>query len=113
MAFQVNNDLSIVYKPLKSGEYTITPFEINKKWKISAYASDSNFYSSLNADIFRVFYPENHKYFGNVVNISSSLYERTFTTQSLDPKILWYWLDNKFYDEYNVDKIPADRKSVV
>ena len=108
MAFQVNNDLSIVYKPLKSGEYTITPFEINKKWKISAYASDSNFYSSLNADIFRVFYPENHKYFGNVVNISSSLYERTFTTQSLDPKILWYWLDNKFYDEYNVDKIPAE-----
>jgi hypothetical protein len=57
--------------------------------------------------VYRAFYPENHKYFGNVANISSSLYERVFTTQSLDPKILWYYLDHNYYTEYKSEKQPS------
>ena len=59
-------------------------------------------------NVFRYYYPENHKYFGNVVNISSSLYQNTYTSQSLDPKLLWYYLDHNYYRDYRTDKNPAD-----
>jgi hypothetical protein len=108
MAFQINNEISLVYKPLKSGDYTITPFEINKRWKFDSTSINNSFYENDKISIYRAFYPENHKYFGNVVNISSSLYQRVFTTQSIDPKLLWYWVDNMFYNDYSKDKLSLE-----
>ena len=67
--------------------------------------------SNLDAEkinVFRYFYPENDKYFGNILNISSSLYQNTYTLQPLDPKLLWYYLDHNYYRDYRKDKNPAD-----
>lgn len=68
-------------------------------------------YSNIDSNIinvFRYFYPENEKYFGNILNISSSLYENTYTNQPLDPKLIWYYLDHNYYRDYRKDKNPAD-----
>lgn len=107
MAFQNKNNISFTHKKLKGGDYTIRPFKANKLWNISSYNPEVEYFGNYNIKIYRAFYPENHKYFGNVANISSSLYERVFTTQSLDPKILWYYLDHNFYTEYSNKKVPS------
>lgn len=107
MSFQRANNLSFTHKKLKGGEYTIRPFQTNKLWNISSYNPEVEYFGNYNIQIYRAFYPENHKYFGNVANISSSLYERVFTTQSLDPKILWYYLDHNFYTEHSNKKLPS------
>lgn len=107
MSFQAGNNLSFTHKKLKAGEFTIRPFEINKLWKISTNNAEEYHFEKYGIKVYRAYYPENHKYFGNVANISSSLYERVFTTQSLDPKILWYYLDHNFYTEYKSEKIPS------
>jgi hypothetical protein len=107
MSFQSGNNLSYTHKKLKAGEFTIRPFEINKLWKISTDNSEQYHYEKYDIKVYRAYYPENHKYFGNVANISSSLYERVFTTQSLDPKILWYYLDHNYYTEYRNEKLPS------
>jgi hypothetical protein len=107
MSFQSGNNLSYTHKKLKAGEFTIRPFEINKLWKISTNNPEEYYYEKYGIKVYRAYYPENHKYFGNVANISSSLYERVFTTQSLDPKILWYYLDHNYYTEYSNDKLPS------
>lgn len=51
--------------------------------------------------IFRFYYPENDKYFGNILNISSSLYSNTFDYQMIDPKLIWYYIDHNFYKDYS------------
>lgn len=108
MSFQDGNSVSLIWKKLKKGEYTVRPFEVYKLWKISSDALDEKvFYRTYDIDVYRVYYPENQKYFGGVANISSSLYERVFQTQSLDPKILWYYLDHNFYTEYSKEKTPT------
>ena len=58
-------------------------------------------------NVFRFYYPENEKYFGNVINISSSLYENTYTLQPLDPKLIWYYLDHNYYRDYRNDRTPT------
>lgn len=108
MSFQFGNNLSIAWKKLKGGDYTVKTFEANKLWKIETVSSSIYFHKNYDINIYRALYPENHKYFGNVANISSSLYERVFTTQSIDPKILWYYLDHNFYTEYKNQKDPLD-----
>jgi hypothetical protein len=68
-------------------------------------------YSNIDSNIinvFRYYYPENEKYFGNVLNVSSSLYQNTYTNQPLDPKLIWYYLDHNYYRDYRIDKNPAD-----
>jgi hypothetical protein len=107
MAFQGQNNLVFTHKKLKAGDYTIRPFEVNKLWNISSIEPEVEYYKNFGINVYRAFYPENHKYFGNVANISSSLYERVFTTQSLDPKILWYYLDHNYYTEYDKNKQPS------
>ena len=107
MAFQGQNNLIFTHKKLKAGDYTIRPFEVNKLWNISSIIPESEYYQKFGINVYRAFYPENHKYFGNVANISSSLYERIFTTQSLDPKMLWYYLDHNYYTEYKNTKQPS------
>ena len=107
MLSQYRNSLSFTHKRLKAGDYTIRPFQVNKLWKISSVHTEREYYGNFNIGVYRAFYPENHKYFGNVANISSSLYERVFTTQSFDPKILWYYLDHNFYTEYDKFRQPA------
>lgn len=107
MSFQNGNSVSLIWKKLKKGEYTVRPFEVYKLWEISSDAIEPNtFYRLFDIQVYRSLYPENHKYFGGVANLSSSLYERVFTTQSLDPKMLWYYLDHNFYTEYAKEKIP-------
>lgn len=67
--------------------------------------------SNLDSDkinVFRYLYPENDKYFGNILNISSSLYQNQYTLQPLDPKLLWYYLDHNYYRDYRIDKNPSD-----
>lgn len=59
-------------------------------------------------NVYRYFYPENDKYFGNILNVSSSLYQNAYTLQPLDPKLLWYYLDHNYYRDYRKDKNPAD-----
>lgn len=107
MSFQKGNNLSFTHKRLKAGDFTIRPFEVNKVWKFSSYMPEVEYLDNYGIKVYRAFYPENHKYFGNVANISSSLYERIFTTQSLDPKILWYYLDHNYYTEYKSEKQPS------
>lgn len=63
---------------------------------------------SAKINVFRYFYPENEKYFGNILNVSSSLYQNSYTLQPLDPKLLWYYLDHNYYRDYRKDKNPAD-----
>lgn len=107
MSFQIGNTVSLIWKRLKKGDYTVRPFEVYKKWELSSDPSDEKvFYQNFGIRVYRALYPENHKYFGGVANLSSSLYERVFTTQSLDPKLIWYYLDHNFYTEYSKDKIP-------
>jgi hypothetical protein len=48
-------------------------------------------------NVFKYLYPENEKYFGNILNISSSLYENVVFNQAIDPKLVWYYLDHNFY----------------
>lgn len=97
MEFQFGNNLSLMYKHLKKGDYTIKPFEVYKKWEITSDSTSTNYYRNFDINVYRALYPENHLYFGNVANISSSLYQRVFTTQSVDPKMIWYYLDHNFY----------------
>jgi hypothetical protein len=96
-----------VMKRLKSGEYTIKPITVKKTWEFTSNSGSINYYQNFNIQPLRFLYPENHKYFGNVTNISSSLYERSFTSQSLDPKLLWYYLDHNYYTDYLREKVPT------
>ncbi len=107
MSFQKGNSISLIWKKLKKGDYTVRPFEVYKLWQISSdVVEPRNYYGLFDIQLYRALYPENHKYYGGVANLSSSLYDRVFTTQSLDPKLLWYYLDHNFYTEYSKDKIP-------
>lgn len=106
MEFQRGNMVSLVYKNLKKGDYEVKPFQTFKNWRIASdnsetFAGVSTFYESYGIKVYRALYPENDKYFGGVANISSSIYERAFTTQSLDPKLLWYYLDHNYYDNFD------------
>ena len=96
-----------VLKRLKSGEYTVKPITAKKTWEFTTNSSSINYYDNFKIQPLRFLYPENHKYFGNVVNISSSLYQRSFTSQSLDPKLLWYYLDHNYYTEYKNEKVSS------
>ena len=108
MSFQNGNTVSLIWKKLKKGDYTVRPFEVYKLWEISSDSNEpNNYYGLYDINVYRAYYPENHKYYGAVANLSSSLYERVFTTQSLDPKLLWYYLDHTFYTEYSKEKKPT------
>lgn len=106
MSFQSGNTINLIWKKLKKGEYTVRPFEVYKLWELSTSNDPKIYYGSFGINVYRAYYPENHKYFGGVANLSSSLYDRVFATQSVDPKLLWYYLDHNFYTEYSKDKIP-------
>ena len=112
MSFQKGNILSLVNKRLKRGDFEVRPFQANKLWKFASddtetFAGKSTFYENMGMKIYRVYYPENDLYYGAVVNISSSLYSRVFTTQSIDPKMLWYSMDHKYYNQFKNDGNPA------
>jgi hypothetical protein len=112
MSFQKGNIVSLIYKRLKRGDFEVRPFQANKLWKFASddtetFAGRSTFYKNLGIDVYRVLYPENNLYYGAVANLSSSLYRRVFTTQSLDPKLLWYSIDHKYYNKFKNDKNPA------
>ena len=107
MSFQTGNTISLIWKKLKKGDYTVRPFEVYKLWEVSSDVNDAvTYYGRFGINVYRALYPENHKYYGGIANLSSSLYERVFTSQSVDPKLLWYYLDHNFYTEYTKDKIP-------
>lgn len=107
MSFQTGNTISLIWKKLKKGDYTVRPFEVYKLWEISSDSGEpKKYYGLFDINVYRALYPENYKYYGGVANLSSSLYERVFTTQSIDPKMLWYYLDHNFYTEYSKEKIP-------
>lgn len=108
MSFQFGNNLSVAWKKLKGGDYTVRTFEANKLWRFETVTSSIYHHAKYGMNLYRALYPENHKYFGNVANLSSSLYERVFTTQSIDPKLLWYYLDHNFYTEHEKEKNPLD-----
>lgn len=75
---------------------------------VSIVAQSANYVEDapvINA--YRFLYPENDKYFGNVMNISSSLYSNPYTYQTIDPRLLWYYLDHNFYKDYYIDKISS------
>lgn len=112
MEFQVKNSISLVYKNLKRGHYEVKPFKTYKTWKFASDHSEnfigySTFYETSGIKIYRALYPQSDQYFGNVINISSSVYEKTFTTQSIDPKLIWYKLDHTYYDNFSRDSSPV------
>lgn len=107
MSFQNGNTVSLIWKRLKKGEYTVKPFPVYKLWNINAQSGSSNYYTNYDIGVYRVLYPQNNLYFGGVANISSSLYQRVLPNQEYDPKVLWYYLDHNFYTEYNKDKTPT------
>ena len=106
MSFQFGNSISLAWKKLKSGEYTVREFQVNKLWELSSYSLSPIDYIKTELGLYRTFFPENYKYFGQVANVSSSLYERVFTTQSLDPKVLWYYMDHNYYSPVPTQKTP-------
>jgi hypothetical protein len=106
MSFQFGNKISLAWKKLKSGEYTVREFQVNKLWELSSYSASPIDYRKTELGLYRTFFPENYKYFGQVANVSSSLYERVFTTQSLDPKVLWYYMDHNYYSPVTTQKTP-------
>lgn len=57
--------------------------------------------------VFRFYFPENYKYFGNILNVSSSLYSNNFEEQTIDPKLIWYYVDHNFYKDYNESRHSA------
>jgi hypothetical protein len=107
MSFQFGNTISSIWKKLKKGDYTVRPFEVYKRWDLTTDTTNRNYYQNFGINVFRALYPENHLYFGGIVNISSSLYHRTFTTQSVDPKMIWYHLDHNFYTDHFKDEDPT------
>ncbi len=107
MSFQFGNKVSLVWKNLKKGDYTVKPFEVYKKWEVTTDSSSLNYYRNFDINLYKVLYPENHLYYGNIANISSSLYTRVFTTQSIDPKMLWYYVDHTFYTDHRKDEDPT------
>lgn len=84
-----------------------------KRWMLNLGTQNISISEKLNSvddihiNAYRFFYPENHKYFGNVINISSSLYSNDYPHQPIDPKILWYYLDHNFYKDYFPDKFAS------
>lgn len=101
MSFQFGNSISFAWKKLLAGDYVVRQFQANKIWEFNTIPTDINYYENNGFNVYRVLYPENHRYFGNVVNISSSLYERPFNIQTLDPKLLWYYADHSYYTVYS------------
>lgn len=91
-----------------------TWIDMIKRWILNLGTSNVNVDLQLNSsdenihiNAYRFYYPENDKYFGNILNISSSLYSNNFTHQPIDPKILWYYLDHNFYKDYFPDKFAS------
>ena len=75
---------------------------------ISIVAESANYVEDVPViNVYRFLYAENDKYFGNVMNISSSLYSNPHTYQTIDPRLLWYYLDHNFYKDYYTDKISS------
>lgn len=107
MDFQIGNKINQVWKILHKGEYTVRPFEVYKKWELNTLATHQNYFKNYGIEIYRALYPENHTYIGNVVTISSSLYHRSFTTQSYDPKMLWYHADYNLFADHENTKYPT------
>ena len=101
MAFQFGNNISFAWKQLKAGDYTVRLFQANKKWKFNTISTDVDYYENHGINVYRALYPENNKYFGNVLNLSSDMYRNTYTSQSIDPKQLWYSLDHTHYTVYS------------
>lgn len=107
MSFQFGNKVSVIQKKLKKGDYTVRPFEVYKLWNVTTEPTSQNYYQNFGINVFRALYPENHLYFGGIANLSSSLYTRVFTTQSLDPKMIWYHLDHTFFTDHTKEKDPT------
>lgn len=107
MSFQFGNKISLAWKKLKAGEHTVRQFTANKLWQLTSDVNNVYDYRNTKVGLYRTFFPENYKYFGQVVNISSSLYQKVFTTQSLDPKILWYYMDHNYYSPITTQKSPS------
>jgi hypothetical protein len=101
VSFQFGNSISFAWKKLSAGDYVVRQFQANKTWEFNTIPTDINYYENNNFNVYRVLYPENHRYFGNVINLSSSLYQRSFDIQTLDPKLLWYYLDHSYYTVYS------------
>ena len=100
--FQLNGTgIHYVMKNLKKGDYTVREFTTKKTWEFTTDTGSINYYQTLGLQPLRILYPENHRYFGNIVNLSSSLYTKPFNSQSLDPKLLWYYLDHNHYKDYD------------
>jgi hypothetical protein len=85
-----------------------------KRWILSLNTpnvSIDNQLNSIDANVkinaFRFYYPENDKYFGNILNVSSSLYTNDYPHQPIDPKILWYYLDHNFYKDHSSEKFAS------
>jgi len=101
VAFQFGNNISFAWKQLKAGDYTVRHFQANKTWKFNTLSTDVDYYENHGINVYRALYPENSKYFGNVLNLSSDMYRNSYTSQSIDPKQLWYSLDHNYYTVYS------------
>ncbi|WWT39517.1 hypothetical protein [Microcystis phage Mel-JY01] len=109
MSFQFGNNVSLMWKKLRTSDYTISPFTVNKKFEFSSRNDDSNRFNLKNIQVFRALYAEGNRYPGNVTPINSELYTRPFLTQSLvDPKLLWYYLDHNYYNDFDYTEYPIN-----
>lgn len=93
-----------IFKRFQHGDYTVTPFQVFKRYVIS----DSTYSSSYGMNSFTALYPKAYDQPLNLLAPSSSNYQRALPNQLFDPKILWYSLSNMFYGtkkgdvDYNV-----------
>lgn len=107
MSFQAGNEISLIWKKLKKGEYTVRPFSVYKNWELTTDSGSLYYFGNYNISVMRALYPQNNLYFGAVANISSSLYTRVLPSQTIDPKLLWYYLDHNFFTNHDKDKQPT------
>jgi hypothetical protein len=103
MSFQIGNTISLLWKKLQRGDYTVKPFPVYKKWKVTTDSGSSEYFDSNGVGVFQIRYPNNHLYHGGVASVGSDDYIPS-TFNSVDSHLLWYDIDHRFCDDYRDDK---------
>jgi hypothetical protein len=90
------------FKTVKPNDYTVTPFQVYKRWGIT----ESNYKNSFSASAYRANYPLATTFKDELIPISSSKYVGEYTEDNLDTKVLWSSVNHSYYKDYNKYQFP-------
>lgn len=82
-----------IFKKLKHGDYTITPFQAFKTYRFT----NTDYSSSYGVSVMKAIYPLADGYPKKRLMPSSSRYTRLEPSQSVDPKIMWHSINHLYY----------------